>query len=41
MIAAASIAVERGYTQDDWRALTVAHPSLSETLREAALSVKF
>lgn len=41
MIAAASIAVERGYTQDDWRALTVAHPSLSETLREAAISVKF
>ena len=41
MIAAASIAVERGYTQDDWRALTVAHPSLSETLREAVLSVKF
>lgn len=41
MIAAASIAVERGYTQDDWRALTVAHPSLSESLREAAISVKF
>ena len=41
MIAAASIAVERGYTQDDWRALTVAHPSLSETLRETAISVKF
>ena len=41
MIAEASIAVECGYTQDDWRALTVAHPSLSESLREAALSVKF
>ncbi len=41
MIAAASIAVERGYTQEDWRRLTVAHPSLSESLRDAVLSVKF
>ncbi len=39
MIAAASIALERGYTQEDWRALTVAHPSLSESLRDAVLSV--
>ena len=41
MINAASIAVECGYTQDDWRRLTVAHPSLSESLREAVLSAKF
>ncbi len=41
MITAASIAVERGYTQDDWRKLTVAHPSLSESLRDAVLSAKF
>ncbi len=41
MITAASIAVERGYTQEDWRKLTVAHPSLSEMLREAVLSARF
>lgn len=40
MIAAASISVERGYTQEDWRKLTVAHPSLSESLRDAVLSIK-
>ena len=40
MIASAAIAVERGYTQEDWRRLTVAHPSLSESLREAVLSVQ-
>ena len=38
MIAAASIAVECGYTKDDWRRLTVAHPSLSESLRDAVLN---
>lgn len=41
MITAASIAVERGYTQEDWRRLTVAHPSLSEMLREAVLNARF
>lgn len=41
MIAAASIAVERGYTDEDWKKLTVAHPSLSESLRDAVLSAKF
>ena len=40
MIASAAIAVERGYTQEEWRRLTVAHPSLSESLREAVLSVQ-
>ena len=40
MIASAAIAVERGYTQEDWRRLTVAHPTLSESLREAVLSVQ-
>ncbi len=38
MITAASIAVERGYTLADWQRLTVAHPSLSEMLKEAVLS---
>lgn len=38
MIAAASIAVERHYTADDWRRLTVAHPTLSECLKSAALA---
>ena len=41
MITAASIAVERGYTQEDWRRLTVAHPSLSEMLREAVINARF
>ena len=41
LISAASIAVERGYTVDDWRRLTVAHPSLSESLRDAVLSARF
>jgi dihydrolipoamide dehydrogenase len=41
MITAASIAVERGYTQEDWRKLTVAHPSLSEMLREAVVNARF
>ena len=41
MITAASIAVERGYTREDWRKLTVAHPSLSEMLREAVLGARF
>ena len=41
MITAASIAVERGYTQEDWRKLTVAHPSLSEMLREAVTNARF
>ncbi len=40
MIAAASLAVERGYTVDDWKRLTVAHPSLSEMLKDAVLSAK-
>ena len=41
MITAASIAVERGYTREDWRKLTVAHPSLSEMLREAVVNARF
>jgi pyruvate/2-oxoglutarate dehydrogenase complex dihydrolipoamide dehydrogenase (E3) component len=41
MITAASIAVERGYTHEDWRKLTVAHPSLSEMLREALVNARF
>jgi len=41
MIAAASIAIERGYTRNDWKNLTVAHPSLSESLREAVLNARF
>ena len=41
MITAASIAVERGYTQEDWKKLTVAHPSLSEMLREAVINARF
>ncbi len=40
MINAASIALERGYTSDSWRHLIVAHPSVSETLREAVLSAE-
>ena len=41
MITAASITVERGYTREDWRKLTVAHPSLSEMLREAVVNARF
>ena len=41
LISAASIAVERGYTYEDWRKLTVAHPSLSESLRDAVLAARF
>lgn len=38
MIAAASTAVDKHYTIDDWKHLTVAHPTLSETLKSAALA---
>lgn len=38
LIGMASIAVERGYTVDDWRHLTVAHPTLSECLKDAVLA---
>ena len=40
MINAASIALEREYTTDHWHRLIVAHPSLSESLREAVLAAK-
>ncbi len=37
MIAAATISVKESYTEDDWTRLIVAHPTLSETLKDAAL----
>lgn len=40
LIGTASIAVERGYTAEDWQHLTVAHPTLSECLKDAVLSAK-
>ena len=38
LIGMASIAVERGYSADDWRHLTVAHPTLSESIKDAVLA---
>jgi len=38
LIAFASTAVRDGYTPNDWKKLIVAHPSLSEMLKDAALS---
>lgn len=38
LIGMASIAVERSYTVNDWRHLTVAHPTLSECLKDAVLA---
>ena len=37
MISAATIAVEKGLTLPEWESLVLAHPSLSEMIREAAL----
>ena len=37
MIAFAAMAVAEGITAEDWEAMVVAHPSLSEMVREAAL----
>ncbi len=37
MVAAATLAVKESYTEDDWTRLIVAHPSLSESLKDAAL----
>ena len=37
MISLAVLAVEKGLTTQEWESLVIAHPSLSEMLREAAL----
>ncbi len=37
LIAFAAIAVKEGYTLDQWERMIVAHPSLAEAVREAAL----
>ena len=37
LISLAALAVDRGLTLEEWRRMVVAHPSLAEMVREAAL----